>query len=221
LNVLEHLLRLSVEWEVIPFNPAQGMKSPRVPAGRVRYLQPPEFGVLLRQCPAWLRPIVGLAVSTGMRRSEILNLRWLDVDLQNKRVLLPQTKNGEGRVVYLNQTAGMVLKSLPVPEGVKGTDRVFHGLGPEQVGMSFKRACNRAKIEDFRFHDLRHTAPSWLRMKGADIHTVAQLLGRKDLRMAARYQHLSPALLADAVAQPDGVFGQSVRKGLAAPHGSR
>ena len=65
--------------------------------------------------------------------------------------------------------------------------------------MAFARACRRAGIEDFRFHDLRHTAASWLRMSGADIHTVAQLLGHKDLRMAARYQHLSPTFLVEAV----------------------
>jgi len=64
------------------------------------------------------------------------------------------------------------------------------------------------------FKDLRHTAASWLRMKGADIHTVAQLLGHKDLRMAARYQHLSPAFLADAVKQLDGVFGVSCYQGV-------
>jgi hypothetical protein len=63
------------------------------------------------------------------------------------------------------------------------------------------------KIADFRFHDLRHTAASWLRMKGADIHTVAQLLGHKDLRMASRYQHLSPAFLSDAVNRLDTTFG--------------
>jgi hypothetical protein len=73
--------------------------------------------------------------------------------------------------------------------------------------MAFRRAAKAAGIEDFRFHDLRHTAASWLRMEGADIHTVAQLLGHKDLRMAARYQHLSPAFLADAVKKLDQVFG--------------
>ena len=73
--------------------------------------------------------------------------------------------------------------------------------------MAFKRAAKAAEIEDFRFHDLRHTAASWLRMEGADIHTVAQLLGHKDLRMAARYQHLSPAFLADAVKKLDQVLG--------------
>ena len=70
----------------------------------------------------------------------------------------------------------------------------------------FLPCLEHAGLRRFRFHDLRHTAASWLRMKGADIHTVAQLLGHKDLRMAARYQHLSPAFLADAVAKLDGAF---------------
>ncbi|HUK74115.1 MAG TPA: tyrosine-type recombinase/integrase, partial [Candidatus Bathyarchaeia archaeon] len=83
---------------------------------------------------------------------------------------------------------------------------LFGDCTPEQVSVGFARLCRTLKIEDFRFHDLRHTAASWLRMKGADIHTVAQLLGHKDLRMAARYQHLSPAFLADAVSRLDRVF---------------
>jgi integrase len=76
------------------------------------------------------------------------------------------------------------------------------------VSVAFSRLCGRLKIENFRFHDLRHTAASWLRMKGADIHTVAQLLGHKDLRMAARYQHLSPTFLADAVSRLDTAFSE-------------
>jgi site-specific recombinase XerD len=72
LNILKHLLRLAVEWEIIPFTPAQAIKSPRVPAGRVRYLQPTELRTLLEVCPEWLRPIIALAACTGMRRSEIL-----------------------------------------------------------------------------------------------------------------------------------------------------
>jgi integrase len=81
LNVLKHLLRLAVEWDIIPFQPSQGIKSPKVPAGRVRYLQPTELRALIQACPPWLTPIVALAVSTGMRRSEVLGLRWVDVDL--------------------------------------------------------------------------------------------------------------------------------------------
>jgi integrase len=83
---------------------------------------------------------------------------------------------------------------------------VFRGVTPDQVTVTFRCLCRRLEIINFRFHDLRHTAASWLRMSGADIHTVAQLLGHKDLRMAARYQHLSPAFLAEAVNRLDGVF---------------
>jgi integrase len=75
------------------------------------------------------------------------------------------------------------------------------------VSVAFARVCRNLEMVDFRFRDLRHTAASWLRTSGADIHTAAQLLGHKDLRMAARYQHLSPAFLQEAVGKLDAVFG--------------
>ena len=98
LNVLKHLLRLAVE-ECGIHSAESGHRSqgPKPAAGRVRYLQSGELRVVLEAAPLWLRPIIALAVTTGMRRSEILKLRWLDVDLRGCRVLLPQTKNGEGR----------------------------------------------------------------------------------------------------------------------------
>jgi integrase len=209
LNVLKHLLGLAVEWELIGANPAHGVKSPKVAPGRVRYLQPTELHAVLKACPDWLRPIAGLAVATGMRRGEVLGLRWLDVDSKGGRIMLPQTKNGEGRIVYLNKLAQAALASLP-REDAKPTDLVFVGesITPENVSLAFLRACRAVSISDFRFHDLRHTAASWMRMNGADIHTVALILGHKDLRMAARYQHLSPAFLSDAVKLLDSAFAE-------------
>jgi integrase len=217
MNILKHLLRLAVEWEIIPINPAQGIKSPRVPAGRVRYLQPTELKLLIDSSPQWLIPIILLAVATGMRRSEILNVRFLDIDLAHERILLPQTKNGDGRIVYTNKIALTVLSSLSFNGETKPTDKLFSEITPSQVSVSFHRVCKKVGIEDFRFHDLRHTAASWLRMQGADIHTVAQLLGHKDLRMAARYQHLSPAFLADAVGKLDVVFGKVCYQDVTSP----
>jgi integrase len=181
MNVLKHMLNLAVDWELIPLNPCTGVKPPRIPAGRVRYLQPGELRVVLEACPSWLRPIAGLLAFTGMRRSEVLGLRWLDLDVAGGRVLLPQTKNGDGRTVWLNALACQALNAVP-RNGAKATDCVFAAsdqVSPENVSLAFLRACRRVGIEDFRLHDLRHTAASWLRMKGADIHTVAQLLGHK------------------------------------------
>lgn len=217
MNLLKHLLRLAVEWEIVPVNHAQGVKSPQVGAGRVRYLQPNELQTLVEAGPEWLRQIVVVAVSTGMRRSEMLGLRWLDVDLLNNRVMLPQTKNGEGRIVYLNQAAQSVFQSLPTSTETKPTAKVFDGVTPDQVSVNFRRLCKRLGVLDFRFHDLRHTAASWMRLQGADIHTVAQLLGHKDLRMAARYQHLSPSFLAEAVGRLDSVFGPLRYQDVTAP----
>ena len=110
-------------------------------------------------------------------------------------------------------------RSLPFGAHTKPSDRLFPDLTPDQVSTAFARACRKAGIEDFHFHDLRHTAASWLRMQGADIHTVAQLLGHKDLRMAARYQHLSPAFLAEAVRGLDSVFGTVCYQSVTGPTG--
>ncbi len=131
-----------------------------------------------------------------MRRGEILNLRWLNVDLLGNRLMLSQTKNGDGRVVYLNRLAAGVIKAQWSAD-VKLNDRVFplaDDCTPDNISKGFAVVCRRLEIEDFHFHDLRHTAASWMRMQGADVHTVAQLLGHKDLRMATRYQHLSPGV---------------------------
>jgi integrase len=212
LNVLKHVLGLAVEWELIPMNVARGIKPPKVPAGRVRYSQPAELHAVLEACPEWLRPIAGLLAFTGMRRSEVLELRWLDVDRQGERIILPQTKNGDGRVVWLNALACQVLDSLTAGSPV---DHVFQDsdtITPENVSLAFLRACRRVGIADFRLHDLRHTAASWLRMSGADLQDVAELLGHRDLRMTKRYSHLSPAHLSAAVKRLDSVFGEELSK---------
>ena len=89
----------------------------------------------LNACQPGLREIVALAVSTGMRRGEILGFRYLDVDIANRRILLPQTKNGDGRVVYLNDMAMMVFQSWPTG---KPTDRVYAGWSPGYMSLDIK-----------------------------------------------------------------------------------
>lgn len=216
LNILKHLLNLMVdEWKLIAFNPAARLKPPRrVPAGRVRYLQPTELRAVIDACPAWLKGIVSLAAFTAMRRGEVLGLRWMHVDLTGNprnRLMLPQTKNGEGRIVYLNALATDVLRAQ-WSEKAKPGDLVFPqaaGFSPDNVSKGFATVARRLKLENIHFHDLRHTAASWMRMQGADVHTIAQILGHKDMRMATRYQHLSPGFLSDAVGTLDTLFAHA------------
>ena len=128
--------------------------------------------------------------------------------------MLPQTKNGDGRIVWLNKLACNVLDSIS-KNGASSTDLVFpssENVSPENVSLAFLRACRKVGVADFHLHDLRHTAASWLRMSGADLQDVAELLGHRDLRMTKRYSHLSPAHLSAAVKRLDGVFGKELAK---------
>jgi integrase len=125
----------------------------------------------------------------------------------HNRIMLPQIKNGQARIVYLNSLAQQAINAVQETTATP-TDRVFgqSQMVPDYVSQVFARACRISGVEDFSFHDLRHTAASWMRMHGADIHTVAQILGHKDLRMAARYQRRSPAFLSDAVKSLGSTF---------------
>jgi integrase len=203
-TALKHALKLAVEWELLHENVAQGLKLPRVPEGRTRYLTPLELKAALAAAPQWMRAPMALAAFTAMRRGELLALRWLDVDLPNRRVYLRETKNGSLRVVVLNELALQVLASLP-QKAAAGA--VFEGVDPQQLTVYTRRIFAKLGIRDASFHSLRHTAASWLVMEGVDLYAVGQLLGHKTPRMTQRYAHLSPHYMAGAVGKLDGVFG--------------
>jgi integrase len=117
--------------------------------------------------------------------------------------------------------AMMVFRSVGRKEKTKPGDLIFSKRTPGQLSVAFYRLCRSLKIADFRFHDLRHTAASWMRMAGTDTHTVGLILGHKDPKSAARYQRLSPDFLADAVARLDKVFGSNNAPNLAENGGER
>lgn len=202
-NAIKHILRLAhEEWNLIPENPAKSLtlKSLRIklPPGRIRYLHPDELLNLIEHCPEWLRPIVMLGLATGLRRGNIINLRWTEYDERRRMLVIQHTKNGERVVIHLNEIGlmGLLMAAAHYGKGVIG--RVFPDITEDMVSMAFRRAREKAGLEDFRFHDLRHTNASWLRMSGADIHTIATMLGHKDLRMTMRYSHLSSDYLVEA-----------------------
>jgi len=153
-----------------------------------------------------LKPMVLLALHTGLRRGELFHLEWSKVNLSTKTLTVvgDKAKSGKTRYLPLNSTAMSVLKTWR--EQTTGNSLVFPGCdkkGNEQplsnIQTSWENILEAAKLEDFHFHDLRHTFASRLVMAGVDLNTVRELLGHGDLKMTLRYSHLAPEHKAAAV----------------------
>ena len=152
----------------------------------------------------YLHPMVLLSLNTGLRRGEVLQLKWADIDLLQGKLVVrgDNAKSGKRRYVPLNDEALKTLQRWKI--GTESTEWVFAGRdGGRMMGIktSWKGVLLSAAITDFRWHDLRHHFASRLVMKGVDLNTVRELLGHSDLTMTLRYAHLSPEHKADAVAK--------------------
>lgn len=193
-----HAFTIAVrEWQWIEENPFSKISSLKEPPGRVRFADDDERTRLLAACKAHsaeLYAIVVLALSTGARRGEILSLTWKDVDFTRRTLILHETKNGERRALPLQGHALTLVRDLAKVRRID-TDLLFPGTKdpkrPLVIGNIFNAAVARAGIENFHFHDLRHSAASYLAMNGATIPEIAGVLGHKTLQMVKRYAHLS------------------------------
>ena len=209
LAALSHVLSRAVEWGWIRDNPAKAVTRPREPRGRVRYLTDEEREALLAACAAsdlaMLHPMVVLALATGARRGELLSLRWPDVDLERGRVVFHHTKNGDRRSAPLTGVPRAVLAEWGKVRQLDD-DRVFPRASfPHRI---WDRALREAGITDFRFHDLRHSAASYLAMNGASLLEIAEVLGHKTLTMVRRYAHLTDGHTTGVVSRMnDAIFG--------------
>jgi integrase len=166
---------------------------------RSRFLTDEEMGRLIVSCEesgcSYLKTFVLIALNTGMRRNEILNLTRHSIDWQNRLVTLVDTKNGETRHVPLNDTAIEALRALPI----RLDGHLFQFKDDLSVSRAFRRAVQRAGIADFRLHDCRHTFASYHAMAGVQGRGLQSLLGHKDPRMTVRYSHLSDEYLQKGV----------------------
>jgi integrase len=177
-------------------NPCKGVERAEEAQGRTRYLDEAERERLLRACRnspwslLWL--LVAMAITTGARKSELLGLRWDDINLERAEATLSTSKNGEPRVLPLMPA---VVDELRATRGrIRGTARVFASRRNADLPFAFephfKAALSQAGIRNFRFHDCRHTTASALAQAGASLLEVATVLGHRQLKMAARYSHL-------------------------------
>ena len=172
-------------------NPVQSVKLFKENNERTRFLEQEEIIRLLANCSQGIRPIVEVALNTGMRLGEILGLKWRDIDFQRGIIYLYKTKNGEKRELPMNEVVKKALAGLPRYEMSEFVFCYKDGTPRRDIRGSFLTALTKSGIKDFHFHDLRHTFASHLVMGGVDLNTLRELLGHKDLKMTLRYSHLS------------------------------
>lgn len=214
LTVLRHLLRLARKWGYLDRVP--DVELPKRPEWRQRYLEEDEITRLLAACRTsrnpYLAAIVTIALNTGMRKAEILELTWERVDLSTSRLTLYKTKSGKPRGVPVNRAVYDVLVALQ-PDAQQWAGLLFTRSAARawgQIRTAFTTALTRAEIKCFRFHDLRHTAASHMVMRGASLKDVQEILGHADMKMTMRYAHLSPAHLRATVDRLDGLTTPAV-----------
>lgn len=191
----KHAYNLGIrEWGWLQFNPFARVGLEKLPEPRDRHLTPREYESLYEVCNDRLKPIVQIAVYSGMRQDEILSLEWKQIDFKNEIITIEHTKSGHRRSIpmiapikNLMLQLGKIRRIdsqyvLPSAEGTK--------IDASKVRSWFRQACRKAGIENFRFHDLRHTSASWLVQHGVDLYVVQRILGHASSAMTQRYSHL-------------------------------
>ena len=213
LSCRRHLFNKAVEWEMTETSPFSRGRRLHFKENnkRLRFLSEEEIPRLLAECPKHIRRIVECAIHTGMRRGEILPLKWDQI--RNGQIYLHKTKTDEARQVPINPDVDRLFKEIKREQELR-SEYVFtfwngeHNLKGERpvrsrrstpvspkaiasIKTAFNAACRRAGIEDFRFHDLRHTFASHMVMRGASLKEVQEILGHHSLTMTTRYAYLS------------------------------
>jgi integrase len=190
LNLLSHVWNISKDdWgAAIGNNPFTKLPLPRMPSGRIRRLNPDEerklFGALAQCKNKAVAGVVRFALETGLRRSELLRLRWSNIDLEKAFIYVQDTKNGHPRWIPLTSAANYILEQ----RGQDG-DLVFP-ISDNALQLAWQRSIRRASIADLHFHDLRHEALSrWADYLGGDVFKLCQISGHKTLSMVMRYVH--------------------------------
>jgi integrase len=201
---LGRLFALAVkELRVMEANPVTRVTKPKGSAEVVRFLSDEERTALLAMCKTSDQPdlyaFVLFALTTGARKGEVSNLEWAQVDLARRWAIFPRTKNGDSRGVPLTNTVCALLtarlaerKPLVAPY-TPAQQSLWMRVFPVDITKAWHGAIKRAKVENFRFHDLRHSCASAMAQAGANLPDIATLLGHKGLAMTLRYSHISNA----------------------------
>lgn len=204
LRVLSKICSLAIDADLIENNPCTRVRKFQPNNQRLRVLSVREEAALFEKLEGnnLVKQVVTIALHTGMRQGEIFNLKWFDVDFNRGLILIRESKSGKKRMIPMNATVKSLLDGLQ-----RNSELVFPsprtGERLNNIKKSFRKAAAQASIEDFRFHDLRHTAATRMADRGADAFTLAKILGHSDIRMTARYTHATDTAIRRAVENLD------------------
>lgn len=205
LAFLKNMFTVAIGWGKASENPVKKVEIYREDNSRTRYLTEEEEERLLAQCKPHIYRVVLSAIHTGLRKSELLSLSWNNVNFDHRLVTVEAAyaKNSEARSVPMSSRLTETL--LPIKMTDPNAPVFLNGEGKpyRDISTAFNSAVKRARIQDFTFHDLRHTFASRLVMRGVDLTTVKELMGHKDINMTLRYAHLSPGHKYSAIAVLD------------------
>lgn len=219
LALMKALMRAAErDWKWIEKSPV--IKVPQERNKRVRWLEPHEAQRLVEQCPEPLRSTVEFALATGLRRSNIVDLTWQQIDMQRKVAwIYPEdSKSGRAIGVALNDTACAVLRRqignhhasvfvhTIASKRNDGTSTASVRKMRVDSNTAWRAALKRAGIENFRFHDLRHTWASWLVQAGVPLSALQEMGGWESIEMVQRYAHLAPNHLTEHARHIDAIF---------------
>ena len=210
LTVMSHAFNLATkEWEIINDNPVQKVAKEKVRNQIERWLTEDEEKRLINASPYWLRPIIIFALNTGFRKSEILGLKWKQIDFSRREITISEQKNKQTDTLPLNDKAITVLKEK-WNDRRKDAEYVFPSQNNTRIinrnlFRAFKSAKEKSGVEKFRFHDLRHSFASRLVQNGVDIYAVQKLGRWKTTSMVARYGHFNTESLRSKIEVLDKV----------------
>jgi len=211
LACLKTLFNKAVEWGRIEKNTLRAVKKFKENNARERILDAGEARRLLEYAAPGIRPVLIVALNTGMRRNEILSLRWVNVDFVKGYIFIEDSKSGKSRKIPMNAAVFEALHDLP-----KKFEYVFFNEETKShvkdIKTGFKAACRRAEIKGLRLHDLRHTAASKMIEVGADLVTVSKILGHSSIQMTMRYAHPTPENMRLAVSKLGEILGSTRQK---------
>jgi len=192
LAFMKTMFSKAIKWNITNTNPVKDVKLFKENNVNLRILSNEEFNKLYELANDFLKPVLLVAINTGMRRSEIFNLKWQDINYEQEYICVANSKNSESRIIPMNRVLKDTLENLNKNLDSEYVFSQSDGTPIKSVKTIFWSALKGSGINHCRFHDLRHTFASNLVMAGVDIVSVQELLGHKSLIMTRRYSHPTP-----------------------------